>query len=78
MDDETRAVLRDTVIREAAGLLVLCVIVWAIGPGRMQFQRAAHRARAAFSPRDPFEGEVRRFASEVSRWDHEQAARTDQ
>ncbi len=74
LDDETRAVLRDTVIREAAGIAALLLLVWMFGPGRMQMQRAAHRARTVFSRTDPYETDIMQFRAEVSRWDHEQAA----
>ncbi len=76
MDDDVR-VLRETLIREAAGLGVLLAVLWLIGPGRMRLEQARHRIGRILQPDDPYAGEIRSFAREVSRWDHEQAAQQD-
>jgi hypothetical protein len=74
MDADTQAAVKDAVIREAIGLSALVLIVFALGPGRVLVPAWIARARQLMSPRDPFEAQVRAFARDISRWDHEQAS----
>ena len=75
MDDGTRSALKDALVREAVALAAVAAMVWLIGPGRVLLPAWLNRARTAvLGPRDPHEAQVREFAREVSRWDHEQAA----
>ncbi len=77
MDDETRSAVKDALVREAIALGALALMLWIIGPGRVLVPAWIARARSAMAGRDPHEGQVRAFANEVSRWDHEQASRAD-
>jgi len=78
MDEETRAAVKDALVREVIALGALMVVLWAFGPGRTLVPAWIARARSVMAGgRDPYEGQARQFASEVSRWDHEQAAKQD-
>lgn len=77
MDDETTAAIKDALVREVIALGVLLGVLWVMGPGRVLVPAWIAKARAMWTGADPHEGDVRRFASEVSRWDHEQAAKAD-
>jgi uncharacterized membrane protein len=72
--DET---VKDALIREAIALGALALILFAVGPGRTLVPALITRARLLWGGTDPFEAQARQFASEVSRWDHEQAAKPD-
>lgn len=72
--DET---VKDALIREAIALGALALILFAIGPGRTLVPALITRAKMMWAGTDPFEGQVRQFTSEVSRWEHEQAAGPD-
>ena len=75
MNDEQPSVLRDAVIREAVGLAVLAAVLWYLGPGRLIVGGLVHRAKTTMGARSTaIDTQVAQFRSEVSRWDHEQAA----
>jgi hypothetical protein len=75
MTQEDAAVLRQTLIRECTGLTVMMVLLWYLGPGKDLVHGLVHRARTAMGARASAEdAEVARFNTDVSRWDHEQAA----
>jgi hypothetical protein len=76
VDEQTRDVLTETLIREAAGLAVILGVLWVMGPGKVWLEAVACKARS-LRRRDPHEGMIRQFAAEVSRWDHEQASGQD-
>ena len=74
MNDDA-AVLRETLIREAVGLAVMLGVLWYFGPGRIIVSGWRHRAQTWFDARgNAVDAQVAQFRSEVSRWDHEQAA----
>lgn len=77
MDEETRAAVKDALVREVIGLGALFAILWILGPGRTLVPAWIARARAKMAGSDAHEGQVRAFAREVSRWDHEQASAAD-
>lgn len=78
MDDGgAREVFAETMIRECVALGVTLALVWAIGPGRVLVPAWIARVKALWRPGDAHAGQVRQFAAEVSRWDHEQASRQD-
>lgn len=77
MDDDTRAAVKDALVREAIALAALLAVLWAFGPGRTLVPAWINRARSMMGSKDPHEGQVRQFANEVSRWDHEQASRAN-
>jgi hypothetical protein len=72
--DET---VKDALIREAIALGALALILFALGPGRTLVPALITRAKMMWGGTDPFEGQARQFASEISRWDHEQASQQD-
>ena len=72
--DET---VKDALIREAIALGALALILFALGPGRTLVPALITRAKTMWRGTDPFEGQARQFAAEVSRWDHEQATGPD-
>jgi len=76
MDAEAQGALKDALIREAVALGALALIMFALGPGRVLVPAWIGKVRAAFGRQDPFEVQVRQFSSDVSRWEHEQAARS--
>jgi hypothetical protein len=76
VNEQQRDVVTEALIREAIGLGVIIGILWVMGPGKVWLEAIAHRARS-WRQADPFEGPVRQFAAEISRWDHEQASRPD-
>lgn len=71
------AAVKDALVREVIGLAALLAILWALGPGRTLVPAWIARARTMMGGTDPHEGQVRQFASEVSRWEHEQATKQD-
>lgn len=77
MDDEVRSALKDAVARELVALGALALILFALGPGRVLVPAWIGKARAMMNRADPYERQARQFASEVSRWDHEQATASD-
>ena len=78
MDDETTAAIKDALVREVIALGALLGMLWILGPGRVLVPAWIARAKSAMAGRDdPHESKVRQFASEVSRWDHEQSAKAD-
>lgn len=77
MDDETRAAVKDALVREVVAIGALMAILWVMGPGRVLIPAWAARARTLLGRTDPHEAQVRQFASQVSRWDHEQASQQD-
>lgn len=77
MDEETRAAVKDALVREVIALAALALILFAMGPGRTLVPAWINRAKNMMGVRDPHEAAARQFASEVSRWDHEQAAKQD-
>jgi hypothetical protein len=78
VNDDDRQVLRETLIREAAGLAVMAVVLWYFGPGKLIMSGWRHRAKTwAASRGGPIDVQVAQFRAEVSRWDHEQAAQQD-
>jgi hypothetical protein len=75
MSEEDAAVMRQTLIREGVGLLAVLAVVWYMGPGRILIAGLRKRAEILLEHRrTPIDIEVAGFASQVSRWDHEQAA----
>lgn len=79
MTDEDLAVLRRALITEGIGLAAMAVVLWYLGPGKLWLSGLAHRARGIRGTRaSHIDTEVRQFAGEVSRWDHEQAAQPHQ
>jgi hypothetical protein len=72
-----REVFQEVMIRECVALGITLILLWAIGPGRVLVPAWITKARAMWGRADPFEGQARAFASEISRWDHEQAAKAD-
>lgn len=79
MSDEDLAVLKRALITEGIGLTVMGIMLWYLGPGRLWLSGLAHRARTMRGNRaSHIDTQVRQFAGEVSRWDHEQAARAHQ
>lgn len=78
MTEEERAILRETLIRETAGLLVMAAVLWYLGPGKLWLSGMRHRTVTWWQARGgPVDVEVAQFRSEVSRWEHEQAAKAD-
>lgn len=79
MTDEDMAVLRRALITEGIGLAIMGVILWYLGPGKLWLSGIAHRVKTTRGTRaSHIDTQVRQFAGEVSRWDHEQAAQPDQ
>jgi hypothetical protein len=72
-----REVFQEVMIRECMALGITLILLWAIGPGRVLVPAWINQVRAKMAGKDPFEGQARAFASEVSRWDHEQSAKAD-
>lgn len=73
------AVVRRALVTEVIGLAGMCLVLWYLGPGKLWLSGLAHRARSLRGSRDTvIDTQVRQFAGEVSRWDHEQAARANQ
>lgn len=77
MDDETRAAVKDALVREVIGLSALALILFALGPGRVYVPALIKNIRLRFHPVDVHGPAVRKFASDISRWDHEQASQQD-
>ena len=74
MTEEEQAVLRQTLIKESIGLLAVLAVVWYMGPGRMLIGGLRRRVEIWQEARNPDENVIRQFRTEVSNWDHEQAA----
>jgi hypothetical protein len=77
MTEEEQAVLRQTLIKESIGLLAVLAVVWYMGPGRMLIGGLRRRVEIWQEARNPDENVIRQFRTEVSNWDHEQAAKKD-
>lgn len=74
-DDRQDSVLRDALIREGVGLVVLAVVLWYMGPGKLVISGLVHRAKTTMGAQNrAIDNQVAQFRGEVSRWDHEQAA----
>lgn len=70
------SVLRDAIIREGVGLAVLAAVLWYMGPGKLIIGGLVHRAKTSMGAQNrAIDVQVGQFRAEVSRWDHEQAAR---
>lgn len=68
-------IVKRALIAEGASLLAVTLILVALGPGRLYGAALWNAAKMRFSARGSrIDAEVRTFAGEVSRWDHEQAA----
>lgn len=75
--DSDREFVRRVLISEGASIAVGLLFVWYMGPGRVWLQGIAHQARARIRRRhDHIDSEAARFAGEISRWEHEQAAKS--
>lgn len=72
MDDDTRAAVKDALVREAIAVGVLVAVLWVMGPGRILIPAWLARGRALLAGSDPHEGAIRQFAREVSEWEHSQ------
>ena len=69
-----RSLVTEALVWQGVSLAVTLGVLWAMGPGRYMVPALLARARAAIlGPQGRHEAEVRQFAAEVSRWDHEQA-----
>lgn len=78
MSDEDLQVLKRALITEGIGLAVMAAVLWYLGPGKLWLSGIAHRARTMRGGHaSHIDTQVRQFAGEVSRWDHEQAAQQD-
>jgi hypothetical protein len=78
MNDEDRAVLRDAVIREGIALAVMAVVLWYMGPGKLVVSGLVHRARTMTGSRSAWiDSQIAVFRTDISRWEHEQAAQPD-
>jgi hypothetical protein len=78
MNDADVAVLKETVIRECAGLAVMMLVLWYIGPGKDLIAGVRHQVKMRMGAHGSrIDAEVSRFANQVSRWDHEQATSQD-
>jgi hypothetical protein len=78
MSEEEQALVREMVIREGIALLVMAGVIWYMGPGKIVISGLVHRARVMAGTRSTaIDVEVQQFSSEVSRWEHEQAAKKD-
>lgn len=78
MTEDDAAVLREALIRETAGLLVIAGMLWYLGPGKDFLSGLMHRMRIMMGVRsDRIDTEVAQFRAQMSRWDHEQAAQKD-
>lgn len=75
---EGREFIKRVMISEGVSMLVMLGMLWYLGPGRVLIAGVVHQARTRYKRRrNRIDSEVARFAAEVSRWDHEQAAQTD-
>jgi len=78
MTDDDLAIVRRALITEVIALAAMGAVLWYMGPGRIWVAGVAHRARSMMGARaSAIDVQVDQFRAEVSRWDHEQAARTD-
>jgi hypothetical protein len=76
--EEEQAILRQTLIKESIGLLAVLAVVWYMGPGRILIGGIRRRAEIYMEGRrSDIDIEVAQFGNQVSRWDHEQAAKAD-
>lgn len=74
---EGRDFLARIVISEGMSILFALGLLWYMGSGRLVIAGLVHRARTAVARRrQGVDSEVARFAGEISRWDHEQAAKS--
>ena len=75
MSEDEIAELRQVLIREGVGLLVVLAVVWYMGQGRILIGGIRRRAELyREGSRSAVDIEVADFAGKVNRWDHEQAA----
>lgn len=73
-----REFLARVLISEGASLLVAVGMLWYLGPGRLLINGVVHQLRARLRQRGNYiDREAARFSAEISRYDHEQAARSD-
>lgn len=78
MSDDERALVRETVIREGAALLMMAGVLWYMGPGKVTVSSWLHRARTMAGARATvIDVQVQEFNAEVSRYEHEQTAKQD-
>jgi hypothetical protein len=75
MTEEEKLILKQTLIKESVGLLVLLGFVWYMGPGRILIGGLRRRVEIwQEAGSSAIDVEVQQFGNQVSRWDHEQAA----
>lgn len=75
MTEDDTSVVRDALIRETVGLATIALVLWFMGPGKIWAAGLVHRAKTMMrAPGDRIDTEVAQFRTQVSRWDHEQAA----
>lgn len=78
MNGDDASVLRQTLIREGVALAIMAGLLWYMGPGKILIGGMVHRARTMMGARETeIDVQTARFRSEVSRWEHEQAAQAD-
>lgn len=72
------AVVRRALVTEGIGLAAMAAVLWYMGPGKIWVSGLLHRYRTMAGARgSAIDAQVEQFRAEVSRWDHEQAARPD-
>ena len=70
--------IKRVMISEGVSMLVMLGMLWYLGPGRVLLAGVAHQVRTRYTRRrNRIDAEVAKFAGDVSRWDHEQAAQKD-
>jgi hypothetical protein len=78
VSDDEKALAREMIIREGAGLLIMAAVLWYMGPGKITLSGWAHRARTMAAARTTqIDVQAEQFRGEISRWEHEQAAQAD-
>jgi hypothetical protein len=76
--DDDMLVARRALITEGIALAAMAAVLWYMGPGKLIAAGLLHRARTAMGARATLiDVQVDQFRAEVSRWDHEQAAKQD-
>lgn len=77
-EDDMMTVARRALVTEGIALAAVAAVLWYTGPGKIWIGGLFRRAEIYMeSRRSAVDVQVAAFASEVSRWDHEQAAQQD-